>query len=414
MIKRIFTFAIAPLLLTACTSDNAPDTGAGETQGANPDWELTTRLDLTDGDREAVDAVNEFSHRLMAEAQAASKDGEFCVSPLSVSIYLGMLANATAGDSHSQIMTALGTGDIDALNSLCGKLMHYLPCDENGSSLGIANKFWVSLVFEVPSRFSDVVADVFNAPVEYVDFASSATVPSINKWVHDNTNGKIGSLLDGDWRQYTDLSMTSANTVYFKGDWMSRFDPEQSVTGTFHGLEGDRKARMMQNTLIAGYAADDMMQTVTLDFAGPSVMELYLPARNTDIRNLAAALAADACQEIRKELKPYQVTLSLPSFEKSTQIDLGNVLGAMGISTDRMDFSPMGLGKTAARILHKTSVSIDEEGAELAAVTGGTDLLSPGSDNGYPEIKVDFDRPFLYIVRNTATGAILMAGNVVR
>lgn len=103
MIKRIFTFAIAPLLLTACTSDNAPDTGAGETQGANPDWELTTRLDLTDGDRKAVDAVNEFSHRLMAEAQAASNDGEFCVSPLSVSIYLGMLANATAGDRQTCI-----------------------------------------------------------------------------------------------------------------------------------------------------------------------------------------------------------------------------------------------------------------------------------------------------------------------
>lgn len=408
MIKRILSFACLPLVLAGCSSDET----AGPSAGPNPDWTLTRTLDLTDSDRETTDKLNEFSHRLMAEAQAESAEGEFCISPLSVSIYLGMLANGTVGEGHDQIMDALGTDDIAGLNSLYKKFMHYLPCEENGSCVWIANRFWVNRNRSVPDAFCAVAAEVFNAGVEYVDFGSSRTVPAINRWVSDNTRGLIPSLLDGDWEEYRMSSMASANAIYFKGDWRSKFSPEMSGFDTFHGLTADSETSMMRQSLVTGYAESPLAQMVTLAFEGKSVMELYLPAEGVDIRNFVSALTPGECGKLRTAAGSCRVTLSIPAFENASRTDIARILGRIGVtSLDNMDFSPMGLGVMPAVLTHKTSIRIDEEGAELAAVTGGT-VESSRPEKDLPEIKIDFNRPFMYIIRNTDSGAILMAGTV--
>lgn len=417
MIKKFFTLMLAPLLLAACTSENDPETGVNHEdgqQGESPEWMLTTRLELTSEEEGDMKVLNEFGHRFMAEAQAASADGEFCVSPLSVSVYLGMLANATAGDVHNEIIKTIGIDDMEGFNSLNEKLMHYLPCDDNGSSIAIANRFWVKDEFRVPDAFGTLVSNVFNAGVEYVDFTDSSTVPSINRWVSDRTGGKIPTLLDGDWKKYVALNMASANTVYFKGDWQSVFDPEDSFKAQFRGTAGNSDVRMMRKTLPAGYAENGNVRMVTLDFTGSAnAMELYLPAEGTDISGLASLLTAKTCAELRGSVRTHEVALTLPSFEKSAETDLPKILGEMGVkSLENADFSPMGLGVIPTKLIHKTSVKIDERGAELAAVTGSFDVVSPPETPDYPKVRMDFDRPFLYIVRNIKTGAILMAGAV--
>ncbi|MBO5444524.1 MAG: hypothetical protein J5995_04180 [Muribaculaceae bacterium] len=417
MIKKFFTLMLAPLLLAACTSENDPETGVNHEdgqQGESPEWMLTTRLDLTSGEEGNMNVLNEFGYRLMAETQASSANGEFCVSPLSVSVYLGMFANATSGDVHNEILDAIGIDGIEGFNTLNEKLMHYLPCDENGSSIDIANRFWVKDIFKVPDAFGTLVSNVFNADVEYVDFTDSSTVPSINRWVSDRTRGKIPALLDGDWEKYVDLNMASANTVYFKGDWQSMFDPDDSFTGQFRGKSGISDVRMMRKSLPAGYAENGNVRMVTLDFSGyANAMELYLPSEGTDICDLASVLTAKSCAELRESVRTYDVAVTLPAFKKSDEPDLLNILAGMGIkSLENADFAPMGLGVLHATLIHKTSVKIDERGAELAAVTGGIDLVLPPETADYPKMKIDFDRPFLYIVRNIKTGAILMAGAV--
>lgn len=398
---------------TACSSDNTTEP-TQEQPDINSNWEFTTKLDLTSGEKKNIDDVNDFSHKLMTEVQATTENGAFCVSPLSVSVYLGMLANATSGNVHDEILAALGTNDIEALNSLSKKLMHYLPCDDNGSSIAVANRFWVNHAFKIPNTFCSLISDVFNADVDYVDFTDSSTVPAINKWVSDKTGGKIASLLDGSWEKYIALTMVSANTVYFKGDWQSMFDLEESTVESFHGLTGDTQARMMHNTLSAGYAKNDSVQMVTLDFEGANnSMELYLPAEGINIKDITSTLSAEACTALRKSIQLYDVTISLPAFENSAETDLPKTLEKMGIeSLDKANFAPMGLGEIPTQLLHKTSIRIDEKGAELAAVTGGMDIQQPNKSD-YPKVKVDFDRPFLYIVRNNKTGAILMSGTVI-
>ena len=60
-------------------------------------------------------------------------------------------------------------------------------------------------------------------------------------------------------------------------------------------------------------------------------------------------------------------------------------------------------------ILHKAFVEVDEKGTEAAAATAvGVTLMSAPS---YPRFNAD--HPFLFLIRDNATGSILFMGRMV-
>jgi serpin B len=88
----------------------------------------------------------------------------------------------------------------------------------------------------------------------------------------------------------------------------------------------------------------------------------------------------------------------------------------MAFDEKRADFSGIAdLEKAMERIiihalLHKTFVSVDEEGTEAAAATAVVIRATAA-----PPKPVVFraDRPFIYLIRHRATGAILFLGRLV-
>lgn len=416
--RKIFYLGFLSLALTACSSDDAIDDPSqnppAEDLKDTSEWTYTTNVDFSSDETSTVDGINKFSYQLMKEAAIASDDGEFSLSPVSVAIYLGMLANATTGYTHTQILEALGTDNVAILNSICEKYLHHLPCDNNGSSISINNRFWVNKTFTVPSEFCDLMASSYNAGVETVDFSKENTVTDINEWVSDKTNGLITSLLDGDWKSYISIPMANANTVYFKGLWGVKFDPQNTTSEIFQTPDGSRNVKMMHNTIRCSYASNDLAQMVSLEFEGPvNEMEFYLPAEGVSVKQLIADLTPEVQSDLRSNAYLHDVTLSLPQFCTYSSSDLNRALSKLGITNlKNSDFSPMGLGIQEASVVHKTSVKIDEEGAEMAALTGGWVTAVGPDDKEYKKVHVDFNRPFVYIVRNRRTDAILMAGAV--
>lgn len=93
-------------------------------------------------------------------------------------------------------------------------------------------RIWRSSKYSAPETFSKTVKEVYNADVEGVDFSVPTTVSGINKWVSDKTYGLILGLLYETWDKYIDLAQTSANTVYFKGDWANKFDKKPRPTAS--------------------------------------------------------------------------------------------------------------------------------------------------------------------------------------
>lgn len=398
---------VAGLCLISGCSSNVSST---DDSTQLPLWKLTSSIDLNMEEKQGRDRFNEFGYRLMSEACSISEDGEFCVSPVSVSIYLSMLANACVGECRDQIIDVLGVQDISVANSLSKKLMQYLPCDENGSSLGVYNRFWVTDKNTVPSDFIANVANWFNAGVEYTDFTKKTAVAAINGWVYDSTNGKIPQILERDWREYVDTKMINANTVYFKGDWEEKFQREKTTTEGFHTIDGEVEVEMMHNTLLAAYAENENLQSLLLGFEGNrNRLELYLPSEHTDIRAFLSD-SCSMCEQLDGEYATCEVTLSLPSFSIDSDTQLMTILGNMGVvSLGNANLSPMGLGSLPLQLIHKTSLKIDEDGAELAAVTAGIGQTA-NSPEQYRKVELNFNRPFVYIIRNNVTDAILLAG----
>ena len=396
------------MLLSGCSSDESLN------DIRVPDNELTTRIDLSVPEIKVMKGLGEFNHLLMWEAAKLSEDGEFCISPVSISLSLGMLANASEGNCRAEILEALGTTDLSCLNSLSKKLMQYLPNDANGSSMNVANHIWVNNKFRVTDAFATSMRKWYYTGIDYVDFSKNSTFIDINNWVSDNTKGKISDIYEDHQEDGSMIDMLCANVVYFKGDWERKFSKSETKPGIFHSPSGAREVDMMHSERWMSYTEDETLQSISLDFEDTkNIMYLYLPKPGTDIIQCLQSLTPEKLDNLKRSLEDYKVRLSLPSFNVRSKLEVEKILSGMGInSLENADLSPMGLGERIVKMCNKSSLKIDEDGAELAAYTEITGLVSANTNDVKKEITLDFDRPFIYIIFNSATDAILMAGAV--
>lgn len=376
-------------------------------------WDLSTSIDLSNQDQTNLSSLHAFSDRLINEAGSLSGNENFSISPISIITYLSMISNATTGEFRNQVLKALNIEDLQTLNDLIEKLMHFLPCEENGSALAINNRIWLADGINVPESFSSTLQKHYNAGVENVDFHKESTFHNINQWIFDTTNGLIRTILKGDWQQYRDILMTSANTVYFKGNWKQPFDPALTDIEKFNGLTKETNVKMMHKDITARYSSSDIAELVVLEFEKPTnTIEFYLPRNKDGNINMVDLITSDIQKDLRNGLRNCDISLSLPSFKTESKIKLNKILSNAGISdTESVDMSLIGIGNQPIEPQHQTSFKIDEKGAEMAAYTGMLVTAKPENDK-LNHVSIKFDRSFMYIIRNYHTGLILMAGVV--
>lgn len=410
MKKIMIIGAVGALLMTSCSSDEP--NGNSANSGKNK-WEYTTTLSLNADENLALEALDNFNYELTNNYAEAIKDDNFAVSPISVSICMSMLANASDGETRAQLLSLLNSNDLATLNSLNSKLMHYLPAEKEGVCLDINNRYWVAKRWKATKETTAALKNNFNAEIEYVDFTKETTVPAINNWINEKTKGLIDKLLDAPWDAYIAFDMVTANTIYFKGDWSSKFDKSKTDKQTFHGLDCDKQVDMMHKKSELYHAKTDQFEMVSLPYkGGESRMEIYLPTEGLSIRELVRLLTPEVVADAREKKYIKEVTLSMPRFSCENNSYITDILNAMGLQTGRPDFTPLGiLEKGPMTIVHKTSVKIDEDGTELAAVTGSGMSSAPGPFE-YEKVTMTLDRPFLYRVTDNH-GTLLLVGSVV-
>lgn len=376
----------------------------------DPKWPTTDEITLSSVDTRNIAALSDFNDKLMSGVAQNSLDGSFCVSPLSVSIYLGMIANSCQGEAQEQIVRTLDCSDLNDFNSLSTRLLKYLPSSKNGAVTHIANHVWIANRYNIPETYVKTMSEIFAAGVDNVDFSNDKTFININNWVSDNTNGLIEKLYDeSQWPNMRGIPMACANTVYFKGLWDKEFDKEDTWKETFHAVNGDITTPMMHKTDIFRYAANDKAQMISLDYKQlGTVFEIYLPAEGTDVHQIPEIINENERAALRDAAGLQCIYLAMPSFTMEEKISLDNVLSSLGItSLGRTDLTPMGIKELSdISTMHQTVVKVDEKGTEMAAVTGGMEWLAPD------ETKMTVDRPFMFVIRNKATQTVLMAGVV--
>jgi serpin B len=107
--------------------------------------------------------------------------------------------------------------------------------------------------------------------------------------------------------------------------------------------------------------------------------------------------------------EPDTVTVQLPRMNIEQTHQLLDVLSAMGLPVEG-DYSALGRKDLyLSQVVQKTFLAVDEDGTEAAAATG---VGVAGSAAPVPQRVVSFDRPFLFLLTDTATRSPLFMAAV--
>jgi serpin B len=370
--------------------------------------------DLTVAEQNLVESANRFGFELFSEVISQSDGGNVFISPLSVSLALGMTANGARNDTEAAMRTTLGYSGLTAaeINEGYRGLIDYLVNLDPKVTMEIANSIWYRQGFEVLQEFIDLNQTFFDAVVRALDFAAPGAADTINAWVADKTHGKIeeivGSPISGD------TVMFLINAIYFKGTWTYQFDPADTAEATFHAPDDDKTVKMMHMHGDLSYQQNADFQAVDLPYGHELfTMTVFLPAGGQSVDDLAAKLTGANWTAWMQGFEVEEVDLSMPRFELEYGQVLNDILIALGMgaafsmAADFTGINPAG-GLFITRVKHKTYVKVNEEGTEAAAVTS----VEIGKRASNP-ISVRIDRPFLFVIHDKHSKAMLFMGKIV-
>ena len=322
------------------------------------------------------------------------------ISPLSVSLALGMATNGAKGETLAEMEKLLG-GDlgIDNLNAYYADYVKNLPSQE-GAEMHIANSIWArdnAARLIVPDAFLRTTKSYYNADFYKAPF-DETTVEDINGWVNDNTKGMIPKLIDRI--EYNQI-MYLINAVAFDGAWEWPLLDEQVREGKFTLADGtDVTADMMHDEL--GVYLDDGRATGFMkDYKGGKYsFAAVLPNEGTTVADYIKDMNADSLKKLLDSASYETVYTTLPKFNFDYGTSLVPALQNMGMNiafTDEADMTGMNEipGTRISNVIHKTYIQVDEKGTKAAAVTAIS-----AADGVMPEEPkhVNLNRPFLFMI----------------
>jgi len=290
------------------------------------------------------------------------------------------------------------------------------PSDPSGFQLAIANAAWGDDGYQFLPAYLDLLAQSYGAGMHLVDYATPEPArQQINQWVADNTQQRITDLLPaGAITVNTRLVLT--NAVYFQAKWLTPFDPmsKDSPDGTFHTPAGDVTAHLMTGPDIIPLWSGAGFQAAALPYVGnTTTMIVIVPDAGTfDV--FEQSLTSDVLGTVfAGQSTATPGALILPRFKFVTKTDLVATLEALGMkqafAAAQADFS--GIDGTRALhvtdVVHQATIAVDDQGTVASGATGA--VLSRKSAI-LSSLRVD--RPFLFVIRDDATGAILFQGRV--
>ncbi len=383
------------------------DDNQSETYAFKPEEASTT---LTKAEEELVVASNGFGFSIASKIE----DKSFIFSPLSATILLGMLEEGAEGETAAEISRVLGFGDAGRpqINSFCRNMMVITDKGED-AVVKMANALMLNEQSILRESYIRVSKEYYDAEAVNLDFASPKSLDYINGWAREKTNGLIPYLLDEINASAFAYVM---NALYFKSPWHKMFNrsiPDCDFTTASGKVE---KVSMLRQREDFNYVETAEARAVNMLYKGGSYqMTVILPAEGKTTTALLGLLGDGLFDRIRQSWKGTDVRLSIPTFEVSSETGLKDILKAMGMKKafDGADFSRMTDADIYVEdIFQKAKINVDEKGTEAAAVSVAE--LAPTSP-GTPEVIPDpviftADRPFVYIVSERSTGAILFVG----
>jgi len=417
------------LAFTSCggSSSKNPNLPTGENpkdyKFAASDLSRNESPNVPQSDMNELAAGNsEFAFDLYKEIKSAG--GNLFYSPFSISQALAMTWAGARNNTEKQIADTLHftlgqTGLHPAFNKLDLELQNRgqgaKGKDGKGFRLNIANSIWGQDGWSWLPDFLDTLALNYGAGMRLVDFKK---LPDqcrviINNWVEDRTEDRIKNLIP-EGIITTDTRLVLVNAIYFNAAWKFPFKEENTKPGDFILLDGNKiSADMMNQNEEHDYTEGDGYKACELKYDGDELSMIIVLPDSGRFDEIESSLSADFIDGIIDNLSDKSVNVTMPKYEFESQFSLADTLEAMGMPdafSASADFSGMdgSLRLVITDVIHKAFIATDEAGTEAAAATAV--ILNEKGMPEFAEFKVD--RPFIFLIRDIKTGAILFVGRV--
>jgi serpin B len=413
--------ACSPYDATPPTGPKPPGPGPAPTPIADPTAVELESNDVTQADTDAIARhIDDFAidlHRALARP-----DQNLVVSPASIMLAFAMVHAGARGDTAAELAKVFHLeGSPERLAAgFAGTLARWREAQE-GLELRVANRLFGDQATKFEPAYLELTGRRFGAALSPVDLrnASEQTRTMINAWVLEQTRDRIRDLIP---RGGIDAStrLVLVNAIYFKARWEDEFPEYATKSGPFFAPSGEKQASLMSRTGHMRMAKADGATVVSLPYEGGRwAMSIVLPDARDGLPALEAKMDRAWIDAAHQRATSTRVQLTLPKFEiePGDPVALRQILEPLGLATvftaaaDFTGMAPAAEQLVLGEAFHKAFISVDEKGTEAAAATAvgmraGAALPSEGP------VVVTVDHPFVYLIRDTTSGAVLFMGRV--
>ena len=414
MKQKVFNCLIIFICLSLAFSGCASQSGAADLMAdIKPSQQPTSPAQI---DEAIKKESNAFAVDLFKKS--AENKGNIMISPASVYLALAMTLNGADGETKTAMLDVLADPGltVDLINNACRSWIDLLEKTDSKTKLEIANSIWFDQDFTPYKPFLQKNADYFAADIKKLNFNDRNTPKIINNWVKEATHNTIDKIVDSI---DPDVVIYLINAVYFKSDWQTEFNKNNTRDRTFNTPDGTIETPFMHRLDRMTYFSINKATGVALPYADQKFAYFaLLPDKEMTPREWLAeqdqSLFNDLARLMAKKPK-YTVQLAMPKFEVHYEDSLLNELTELGMGIafdpDQSDFSQMNEQHTKdlyiSEVKHKTFIRVDEKGTEASAATSVEVRVTsaPQFDK-----ELTLDRPFLYGIMDLQTGMPLFVG----
>ena len=436
-------------LLSSNTGATATTATVAAKQHKNVVASRKMNADIKDeaGMARVAEATEKFSRSLYsAMVEDVGAADNLLVSPFSAAAVVAMAAAGARGDTAQQMWAGLGVPDTEAAEAGWSQAIPALRTNMY-FILETANAAFVAENYKILDEYKESLHQIFHSDVSPVNFGDSVTLKRINSWVSDMTNKKIEKLVNKQDIP-VDTIIVLVNAIYFKGDWVNKFNKKDTKKQEFYVSSGETvMVDMMRqfNKELPLAILDDIDSTMLeLPYEGERiVMHILLPNRcdsgvaepgsgdgdgdggsetqckDGDLKSIEEKIGDIDIAKIFEEKKiNRKVHIQMPKFKSTHSSNLKEPLKSLGMTNMFLggiaDFSGMDGTRDlyVSFIKQMVAVEVNEEGSEAAAATAlGGKLIVSATGPGPQMFNVD--HPFIFYIRDKLTGMLLFQGRVV-
>ena len=353
-----------------------------------------------------------------------TNNANYLISPYSIEIALNMLKNGAKDKTYDEILNVIGERNI---NDITIK-----------DRISVANAAFIKSEYQkyIKESYYNTLKDRYQSEILYDEFK---TPKIINNWVNTKTNGMIKEILN-DVNENFVLGL--ANALAIDVEWDNPFECNQTSSAKFTKIDNKTmQVEMMHNTL--KYSGAKYLKSATAtgiiipykkyasngkeDYDNGENLEFVAILPNDNVNDYIDSLNNKVLNELYRTAKEvndeFEIKVSLPRFRYDYELsDFKEVLKKLGIIqafdpnnanfSNIMDKNSVIDNLYVGEAIHKTHIDLNEKGTKAAAITYFGMFKNTSIIMEKENIEIEFNRPFIYIIKDSKTNEMLFFGVV--